>query len=54
MNEKNLDELEIIVFYHNMQNKKKFVNKSQDNEFGDKSNLDTCQKWAQLGPQKIF
>ena len=37
-----------------MQNKKKLINKSQDNEFGDKSNLDTCQKWAQFGPQKIF
>ena len=37
-----------------MQNKKKLVNKSQDNEFGDKSNLDTCQKWAQFGPQKNF
>ena len=33
---------------------KKLVNKSQDNEFGDKSKLDTCQKWAQFGPQKIF
>ena len=37
-----------------MQNKKKLVNKSQDNEFGDKSNLDTCQKWAQFEPQKFF
>ena len=37
-----------------MQNKKKIINKSQDNEFGDKSNLDTCQKWSQFGPQKNF
>ena len=37
-----------------MQNKRKLVNKSQDNKYGDKSNLDTCQKLAQFGPQKIF
>ena len=43
-------QLEIIVFYHKMQNKKKLINKSQDNEFGDKSNLDICQEWAQFGP----
>ena len=30
------------------------MNKSQDNEFGDQSNLDSCQKWAQFGPQQIF
>ena len=34
--------------------KKKLINKSQDNEFRDKSNLDTCQKWAQFGPKKFF
>ena len=29
-------QLEIIVFHQNMQDKKKLINKSQDNEFGDK------------------
>ena len=27
---------DIIVVYQNMQNEKKLINKSQDNEFGDK------------------
>ena len=37
-----------------MQKRKKINNKSQDNEFGDKNNLDTGQKWAQFGPEKKF
>ena len=34
--------------------KRKLVNESQDNEFGDKSNLDTGQKWNQFGPENLL
>ena len=47
-------QLNIIVVYHNMQNKKKLTSKSQDNEFGDKNNLETGPKWAKFGPEKFF
>ena len=30
------------------------MSKSQENEFGDKNNLETGPKWAQLGPEKFF
>ena len=33
---------------------KKYAKDNEDNEFGDESYLDTCQKWAQFGPQKFF
>ena len=43
-----------MVVYHNMQNKKKILSKGQDNEFGDKNNLETGPKWAQFGPENFF
>ena len=30
------------------------MSKSQENEFGDKNNLETGPKWAQFGPEKFF
>ena len=47
-------QLEIIVVYHYMQNKKKLTSKSQENEFGDKNNLETCPKMAQLDLKNFF
>ena len=38
-------QLEIIAVYHNVQNEKKHMSKSRDNEFGDKNNLETGLKW---------
>ena len=36
--------------YHHMQYKQKLMKQFQDNEFGDKNNLETGPKWAQFGP----
>ena len=47
-------QLEIIVVYHYMQNKKKLTSKSQENEFGDKNNLETSLNWAQIWPWNFF
>ena len=44
--EKNLNLLDIIVVYRNMQYQKKIMSISRENEFGDKNNLETSPKMA--------
>ena len=43
-----LNLLDIIVFYHNMQNEEILMRSSRENEFGDKNNLETSLNWAQI------
>ena len=47
-------QLAIIAVYHNVQNEKKHTSKSQDNEFGDKNDLETVPNWVQFGPNYFF
>ena len=42
--------LDIIVVYHNMQNEEILMSNSQENDFGDKNNLETSLNGAQIWP----
>ena len=45
---------DIIVVYHNMQNEEILMSRSQENEFGDKNNLETSLNGAQIWSLKFF
>ena len=46
--------LDIMHVYHHLQNEQKLMMQSQENEFGNKNNLETGPKWAQFEPNNFF